>query len=223
MVLAICKGESEYQSQRNEKLALQSARDEEWEIPIGNLIPRLQRYVRGSAQLDLKQENEELRRQLTDMTTKFNQCQTKLSTLENSTVSAERYHTIMMAQQELSQQTISAAKSQKVTLDSMQQEISALNEGKASLRHSYEELEQSHKAAQVEYESQIKELHQQLTSRSRSIIALEDESRMMMRHQRADVRECRINRRNGQETENACGSNRTSVKAWRSSALKKRI
>jgi hypothetical protein len=37
---------------------------------------------------------------------------------------------------------------------------------------------------------------------------------MMMRHQRAAVRECRMNRRKDQETGNACGSNRTPVKAW---------
>jgi hypothetical protein len=43
----------------------------------------------------------------------------------------------------------------------MQQEISALSERIASLRHSCEELEQSHKAAQVEHESQTKELRQQ--------------------------------------------------------------
>jgi predicted nucleic acid-binding Zn-ribbon protein len=97
-----------------------------------------------------------------DVTTKFNKCQTKLSILENSTLSAERYHQIMRAQQELSQQAMSAAKSQNVTLDSMQQEISALRERNASLRHSYEKLEQSHEATQVEYESQIKELRQQL-------------------------------------------------------------
>jgi hypothetical protein len=81
------------------------------------------------------------------MMAKFDQCQSKLSALENSTVSAERYDTIMRAQQELSQQAISAAKSQKVAMDSMQQEISARSERNASLRHSYEELEQSHKAA----------------------------------------------------------------------------
>jgi predicted nucleic acid-binding Zn-ribbon protein len=115
-----------------------------------------------TAQLDLKQENEGLRRQLTDMTTKFNQCQMKLSALENSTVSAERYHIIMRAQQELSQQGMSAAKSQKVALDSMQQEISVLSERNASLRHSYEKLEQSHKTAQVEHKLQIKELRPQL-------------------------------------------------------------
>jgi predicted nucleic acid-binding Zn-ribbon protein len=113
-------------------------------------------------QLDLKQENEDLLRQLRDMMAKFDQCQTKLSALENSTVSAECYHTIVRAQQELSQQAMSAAKSQKVALDSMQHEISALSEPNASLEHSYEEPEQSHKAAQVEHESQIKELRQQL-------------------------------------------------------------
>jgi hypothetical protein len=37
---------------------------------------------------------------------------------------------------------------------------------------------------------------------------------MMMRRQRVVVRECRMNRRKDQETRNACGSNRTSVKAW---------
>jgi hypothetical protein len=62
------------------------------------------------------------------MTTKFNQCQTKLSALENSRVSAERYHTIMRTQQEPSQQAMSAAKSQNRALDSMQQGISALSE-----------------------------------------------------------------------------------------------
>jgi hypothetical protein len=75
--------------------------------------------TRDTAQLDLKQENEEMLPPLTDATTKFNQCQMKLSALENSTVSAERYHTIMMAQQELSQQAMSAEKSQKIALDSM--------------------------------------------------------------------------------------------------------
>jgi uncharacterized CHY-type Zn-finger protein len=69
--------------------------------------------TRDTVQLDLKQENEELLRQLTDMTTRFDQYQTKLSALENSMVSAEHYHTIVRAQQELSQQVISAAKSQK--------------------------------------------------------------------------------------------------------------
>jgi hypothetical protein len=59
--------------------------------------------TRDTAQLDLKQENEELLRPLANVTTKFNQCQTKLSALDNSTVSAERYHPIMRAQQELSQ------------------------------------------------------------------------------------------------------------------------
>jgi hypothetical protein len=44
----------------------------------------------------------------------------------------------------------------------MQQEISAPSERNASLRHSHEELEQSHQTAQVEHESQIKELRQQL-------------------------------------------------------------
>jgi hypothetical protein len=118
--------------------------------------------TRDTAQLDLKEENEELLRPLTDVTTKFNQCQTKLSVLENFTVSAERYHPIMRDQQELSQQVMSAAKSQNVALDSMQQEISVLSKRNDSLRHSYEELEQSHKAAQFEHESQIKELCQQL-------------------------------------------------------------
>jgi predicted nucleic acid-binding Zn-ribbon protein len=47
----------------------------------------------------------------------------------------------MRAQQKLSQEAMSAAKSQKVALDSMQQEISALSERNASLRHSYEEFE----------------------------------------------------------------------------------
>jgi predicted nucleic acid-binding Zn-ribbon protein len=75
------------------------------------------------------------------MTTKFNQRQTKLSALENSTVSAERSDTIMRAQQELSQQAMSAAKSQKVALGSMQHEILALSERHPSLRHSYQELE----------------------------------------------------------------------------------
>jgi hypothetical protein len=37
---------------------------------------------------------------------------------------------------------------------------------------------------------------------------------MMMRHQRAAVRECRMNRRKDQETGNAGGSNRTSMEAW---------
>jgi predicted nucleic acid-binding Zn-ribbon protein len=96
------------------------------------------------------------------MTAKFDQFQSKLSALENSTVSAERYHTIVTAQQELSQQAMSAAKSQKVALDSMPQEISARSERNASLRHSYEELQQSHKAVQFEHESQIKKLRQQL-------------------------------------------------------------
>jgi septal ring factor EnvC (AmiA/AmiB activator) len=68
----------------------------------------------------------------------------------------------MRPQQKLSQQAMSAAKSQKIALDSMEQEISALSERNTSMRHSYEELEQSHKAAQVEHESQIKELCQQL-------------------------------------------------------------
>jgi hypothetical protein len=62
-------------------------------------------------------------------------------------VSAERYHPIMRAQQKLSPQAMSAAKSQKVALDSIQQKISALSERNAPLRHGYEELEQSHKAA----------------------------------------------------------------------------
>jgi septal ring factor EnvC (AmiA/AmiB activator) len=57
---------------------------------------------------------------------------------------------------------MSAAKSQKVTLDSIQQQISARSERNTSLRHSYEELEQSHKAVQFEHESQRKELRQQL-------------------------------------------------------------
>jgi predicted nucleic acid-binding Zn-ribbon protein len=95
-------------------------------------------------------------------TTKFNQCQIKLSALEDSTVSAERYHPIMRAQQKLSQKAMSAAKSQKVALDSMQHEISVLSKRNASLRHSYKEPEQSHKVAQVEHESQIKELRQQI-------------------------------------------------------------
>jgi hypothetical protein len=68
----------------------------------------------------------------------------------------------MRVQQELSQQAMSAAKSQNVALNSMQQEISALSEQNALLRHSYEELEQSHKAVQVKHEPQIKELHRQL-------------------------------------------------------------
>jgi chromosome segregation ATPase len=89
-------------------------------------------------QLDLKQENEELLHPLKDVTTKFNQCQTELSALKNSMVSAERYHPMMRVQQELSQQAMSAAKSQKVVLDSMQQEISALSEQHASKRRSYE-------------------------------------------------------------------------------------
>jgi hypothetical protein len=118
--------------------------------------------TRDAAQLDLKQENEERLRQLTNMTTEFDQCQMKLSALENFTVSAEFYHTIVRAQQKLSQQAISAAKSQKVALYSMQQEISALSERTDSLRHSYKEFEQSHKAAQFEHESQTKELCQQL-------------------------------------------------------------
>jgi chromosome segregation ATPase len=126
------------------------------------LDAELQLATRDTAQLDLKQENEELLPSLADVTTKFNQRQTKLSALENSTVSAEHYHVIMRVQQELSQQAMSAAKSQKVALDSMQEEISALSERNASLRHTYEELEQSHKTAQVEHESQIKELRQQL-------------------------------------------------------------
>jgi Asp-tRNA(Asn)/Glu-tRNA(Gln) amidotransferase C subunit len=84
--------------------------------------------IRNTAKLDMKQENEELLCQLTDMTTKFNQCQMKLSALETSMVSAERCHIIMRAQQELSQQGVSAAKSQNLALDSMQQEISALSE-----------------------------------------------------------------------------------------------
>jgi hypothetical protein len=46
-------------------------------------------------------------------------------------------------------------------------------------------------------------------------MALEDESRMMMRHQRAAVRECRMSGRKDQETGNACRNNQTSVKAWR--------
>jgi Asp-tRNA(Asn)/Glu-tRNA(Gln) amidotransferase C subunit len=96
--------------------------------------------TRDTAQLDLKQENEEPLRQLTNMMTKFDQCQTKLSVLENSTVSAERYHTIMSAQQELSQQAMYAAKSQKLALNSMQQEILALSERNASLRHSSKNL-----------------------------------------------------------------------------------
>jgi hypothetical protein len=75
------------------------------------------------------------------MTTKFNQCQTKLSAIENSMVSAERYHTIMRVQQELSQQAMSAVTSHKVALNSMQQEIPALSERNASVRQSYEELE----------------------------------------------------------------------------------
>jgi hypothetical protein len=37
---------------------------------------------------------------------------------------------------------------------------------------------------------------------------------MMMPHQRAAVRECRMSGRKDQETGNACGSNRTLVKAW---------
>jgi hypothetical protein len=64
----------------------------------------------------------------------------------------------MRAHQELSQQVMSVAKSQKVVLNSMQQEISALSERNASLRRNYEELEQSHKIAQVDHESQTKEL-----------------------------------------------------------------
>jgi hypothetical protein len=52
----------------------------------------------GTAQLDLKQENEELLCLLTDVTTEFNQCQTKLAALENSTISAERCHPIMRVQ-----------------------------------------------------------------------------------------------------------------------------
>jgi hypothetical protein len=36
----------------------------------------------------------------------------------------------------------------------------------------------------------------------------------MMRHQRVAVKECRMNERKDQETWNACGRNRTSVKAW---------
>jgi hypothetical protein len=51
-------------------------------------------------------------------------------------------------------------------------------------------------------------------SRSRSIIALEDEYRMMMRYQRATVRECRMNGRKDQETGGACGGNQILVKAW---------
>jgi chromosome segregation ATPase len=97
--------------------------------------------TRDPAQLDLKQENEEMLRQLTDMRTKFDQCQTKLLALENFTVSAELYHMIVRAQQELSQQAMSAGKSQNVALDSMQQEISALSERNDSLRHGHEELE----------------------------------------------------------------------------------
>jgi hypothetical protein len=56
---------------------------------------------------------------------------------------------------------MSVAKSQKVALDLMQQEISVLSERNDSLEHSYEELEQSHKAAQFEHGSQIKESCQQ--------------------------------------------------------------
>jgi hypothetical protein len=65
--------------------------------------------------------------------------------------------------------------------------------------------------------------YQTTTSRSRLIIALEDEHRMMIRHQRAAVRECRMNGQKDQETGNACGSNQTSVKAWGSSAIKESI
>jgi chromosome segregation ATPase len=50
--------------------------------------------TRDTAQPDMKQKNEKLLHPLTDVTTKFNQRQTKLSALENSTVSAERYHPI---------------------------------------------------------------------------------------------------------------------------------
>jgi acyl carrier protein phosphodiesterase len=124
------------------------------------LDAKSQLATRETAQLDMKQENEDLLRQLTDMMTEFDQCQSKLSALENSTVSAERYHTIVKAQQELSQQVMCAAKSQKIVLDSMLQGISARSERNTSLRHSYEELEQSHKAAQFEHESQIKKLCQ---------------------------------------------------------------
>jgi hypothetical protein len=46
---------------------------------------------------------------------------------------------------------------------------------------------------------------------------------MMMRRQRAVVRECRINGRKDQETGNACASNRTSMKAWSTSAIKENI
>jgi chromosome segregation ATPase len=57
---------------------------------------------------------------------------------------------------------MSVAKSQKIALDSMQQEIAALGERNASLHRNYEELQQSHKAAQIEHESQMNELRQQL-------------------------------------------------------------
>jgi hypothetical protein len=60
-------------------------------------------------------------------------------------------------------------------------------------------------------------------SRSRSIIAFEDEYRMMIRRQRAVLSERRMNIRKDQEMGNACGSNRTSVKAWGSSAIKESI
>jgi hypothetical protein len=87
----------------------------------------------GILRNDLKQKNEELLRQWTDTTTKFNQYQTELSALENPTVSAERYPLIMRAQQELSQQAMSGAKSQNVALDLMHQEIWALSERNAPL------------------------------------------------------------------------------------------
>jgi hypothetical protein len=147
------------------------------------------------------------------MTKKFNQCQTKLSALENSTLSAERYHTIMRAQQELSQQAMSAAKSQKVALDSMRHEISALSETLHcdTVTKNLNTLIKLHKLIMSHRQ---RNYVNKLTSRSRSIIALEDESRMMMCHQWATARECRMSRRKDQETGNACGSNRTSVKAW---------
>jgi hypothetical protein len=47
-----------------------------------------------------------------------------------------------------------------------------------------------------------------------SIIALEDEYRMMMRHQWAPATQRRINGQKDQETVNACGTTRTSVKGW---------